>query len=198
MAKGKSLPGLQGFYFAENRNAMTLNFFLRLLLFSAGLAFVSCQSASPEKTFDVAVLNSNMIVGFANKGLWQQLESPSVKMGKNKDEIIPMKRQEVIDDKIKFTEENLEKLKGLGQTDDTKDIIQAALALHNFILPVYKAEYTQLAKAFDSGTSKEELEQQGQAIHDKYFPQFETLYKQLISSGKAYAAKHHIQVNWAM
>lgn len=176
---------------------MITNFF-RILLFAAFLSFASCQSATPEKSFDVAVLNSNLNVGFANDGLWRELESPSAIMGKSKDEIIPMKREAVIADKIKFTEENLEKLKSLGQTDDTKDIVQASLALHNFILPVYKTEYTQLAKAFDGGASKEALTQQGQAIHDKYFPQFETLYKQLLSSGKAYAEKHHIQVRWAM
>lgn len=121
-----------------------------------------------------------------------------MKMGKTKDEVLPMQRSEVIDDKIKFTEENLNKLQSLSQNGDNKDIVQASLALHQYILPVYKTEYTQLAKAFDGGASKEQAAQQAQAIHDKYYPKFETLYNQLIGCGKAYAEKHHIDVRWAM
>jgi hypothetical protein len=166
-----------------------------LLLVCAAL--FSCQSATPEKCFDVAVLNSNMVVGFANDGLWRQLESPSMKMGKTKDEIVPMPRADVISDKIKFSEETLDKVKSLSQNEDNKDIIQASLAMHQYILPVYKREYTQLAKSFDGGAPKEKTIEQAQAIHDKYFTNFETLYNTLISSGKLYAAKHHIDVKWA-
>lgn len=167
-----------------------------MLLFC--ITFFSCQPATPEKCFDVAVLNSNMYVGFADDGLWRQLESPSVKMGKTKDEVVPMQRIEVINDKIKFTEETLEKLQSLSQSDDNKYIIQASLALHQYILPVYKTEYMQLAKAFDAGVSKEQVALQAQAIHDKYYPKFATLYDEVITSGKLYADKHHIQVQWAM
>lgn len=170
-------------------------FFYALLLLSC-LALFSCGTATPEKCFDVAVLNSNMLAGFANDGLWRELESPSVKMGKTKDEILPMKRSEVIDSKIKFAEENLDKLNGLGQTDDNRDIIQASQALYQFILPVYKAEYTQLARTLDNGASKDQASQEAKAINDKYFARFESLYNALIGKGKLYAEKHHINVNW--
>lgn len=177
---------------------MTASTFLRCLVTFFCVALLSCQAATPEKCFDVAVLNSNMLAGFADNGLRRQLESPSMKMGKTKDEVLSIKRTEVIDDKIKFTEENLAKLKSFSQNDDNKDIVQASLALHQYILPVYKTEYTQLAKSFDGGASKEQATQQAQAIHDKYFPKFETLYNRLIAYGKVYAEKHHIDVRWAM
>lgn len=177
---------------------MTTASFLRMSLFLACFAFTSCQTATPEKSFDVAVLNSNMLVGFANDGFWRELESPSVKMGKSKDEIIPMQRSEVIDAKVKFVEENLDKLKTLGQTDDNKEIVQASLALYQFVLPVYKNEYAQVAKALDGGASKETAAQEATAIHDKYAAKFESLYNALINNGKLYAEKHHIDVKWAM
>lgn len=41
---------------------------------------MGCNSVTPEKCFDIAVLNSNMLVGFANEGQIRELESPSVKM----------------------------------------------------------------------------------------------------------------------
>ncbi|RYZ29148.1 MAG: hypothetical protein EOO10_07230 [Chitinophagaceae bacterium] len=174
---------------------MKKHFALVLCCFAGFMFLTSCNN-NPEKKFDVAVLNSNMLVGFANNGLDRELESPSAKMGKTKDEILTMQRGEVIDAKIKFVEDNYEKLKEFSQDDDAKDIVQKSLSLHELILPVYKNEYTQLAKLYDSNAPKEEIEKLRQSIHDQYFPKFETLYKELIASGKVYAKAHKIDVHW--
>ena len=168
-----------------------------LCFFAGVISLTSCNSASPKENFEVAVLNSNMLVGFANNRMERELESPSIKMGKAKDEIVTMKRSEVVDEKIKFVEENYKKLKGFGQDGDAKDIIQKSLSLHEFILPVYRSEYTQLARLYDSNAPKEEIEKLQQLIHDQYSSKFESLYNQLISSGKVYAKAHNIEVHWA-
>lgn len=179
-------------------NHMLSSLLGRLCTLALLMAFAACNRPSTEKAFDVAVLNTNMIVGFANSGMERELESPSMKMGKTKDEVIQMKREEVVAAKLKFVEENYEKLKGFSQTDDTKNIIQQSLALHEFMLPVYKNEYTKLATLYDSGAPKEAIDNLKQSIQEKYFPTFEKLYGQLISSGKLYAKQHNIDVRWAM
>ena len=171
---------------------------LRLSILISCLSLAACNKPSPEKCFGIAVLNSNMLVGFANGGIERELESPSIKMGKSKDEFFPMKRREVISSKIQFVEENYEKLRGFEQTEETKDIIQHSIALHEFILPVYKSEYAQLAKLYDEDARKEEIQKMVQAIHDKYHDKFEELYNKLISSGKNYAKANDIKVNWGM
>ena len=159
--------------------------------------FIACNTAAPERYFDLAVLNSNMMMGFANGGLQRELDQPSVKMSEtNKDQVVPMKRKEIIDGKIKYLEEELGKLKQLKQTDDAKDIMQASLALNEYILPVYKTEYLQLAKLYDDGASKEEIQSFSKAIHDKYYSRFDELYNKLITAGKTYAERHNIKVNW--
>ncbi len=168
-----------------------LQFLLASLLFSA------C-TATPEKYFDMAVLNSNRIVGFASEGQARDLESPSVKMGKDKNDILVMERKEVITDKIQFVEEALGNLRDMKQTDDNKEIMQASIALYEFILPVYKNEYMELARSYDEADPKEQIEKQTQSIHDKYFEQFELLYHKLIGHGQVYAQKHKIEVHWNM
>src|SRR5215204_5819434 len=169
-------------------SAFVLYFFASLVVLS------SCNNSSPRESFELAVLNSNLLVGFASRGMEMALESPSVKMGKTKDEVLPMHRNEVVDDKVKFVEENYEKLKGLDQSGDAKDIVQHSMSLHEFILPVYKNEYAKLAKLYDGNAPKEEIGKVNKSIHDQYFPKFETLYNQLISSGKVYAKAHNIEV----
>jgi len=169
---------------------------LRFIAIGLVAVFLSCNRPTPEKAFDVAVLNSNMIVGFANTGMERELQSPSAKMGATKDEIVTMKRSEVVESKLKFLEENYEKLKDFAQTDDTKEIIRKSLALHEMIIPVYKNEYMQLAKLYDSNASESEIEKLSKSIRDKYFLKFESAYNQLISSGKSYAKEHSIEVRW--
>jgi len=185
-----------GCYFYIKIHCMKKNLFLVTFIFCYGL-FTACNTATPQDYFDIAILNSNMMHGFANRIQQSELESPSVKMvDGSKDKFEPMKRKEVIESKIQFIEESLEKVKRLEETEDTKDILQASLALYNYVLPVYKNEYQQLAKLYDDGAPKEQIDLMEHSIEEKYYPKFEELYNGLAAAGKPYAERHNIKVNW--
>ena len=171
---------------------------LRLFLCAAFCCvLVSCEDASPRTCFDRAVLNCNMIADFASKGLQRQLDSPSVKLTDVKTGAsAPMMRKEIIDGKITFIEESLAKVRKLRQTDDAKDIVQASIALHEYVLPVYRNEYRQLAKLYDDGAPKEQIEALASAISKKHGPEAAALFDRLTTAGKAYAARHEINVKW--
>lgn len=172
---------------------------LQVVIICCSWLLTACNAAAPEKYFDLAVLNCNMMVGFAGEGLSMELDQPSLKMvNGDKDHPVPMKRKEVIDNKIQFFELNLGKLKQLKETDDTKDMLQASVALYDYVLPVCKTEYQQLAKLYDEGAAKEEIHSYAQAIHDKYDTGFDELFNKLTTTGKSYAAKHNIKVNWGV
>ena len=167
----------------------------RLFSFTCCLLLVSCEMATPENYFDRAVLNCNIMHGFAGSGLRRQLESPSVKLGKN-GQTVPMARKEVIDNAITSLETNFEKVKKLKETDDTRDILQASVALYEYVLPVYKTEYQQLAKLYDEVAPQEQIDALAQAIETKYGPGFAKLFDRLTAAGKPYAARYGIKVNW--
>src|SRR5690242_10566717 len=129
---------------------------LRLFSIACCFVLVSCEMATPENYFDRAVLNCNLMHGFAGSGLRRQLESPSVKLAESGNgETVPMKRKEVIDSAITSLETNFEKVKKLKETDDARDILKASIALYEYVLPVYKTEYQQLAKLYDEGAPRE-------------------------------------------
>jgi hypothetical protein len=160
------------------------------------LLLVSC-TATPETYFGEAVLTSNTLVGFANNGLQRELDQPSVKMvNGDVNNPVPMKRKEVIDGKIEYMEEQLGKIKKLKKTDDTKELLETSINLYEYVFPVYKNEYQQLAKLYDDAAPNEQIQSATQSIHDKYYPRFDELYNKLIAIGKLYAAKHDIKVNW--
>ncbi|PZR27649.1 MAG: hypothetical protein DI535_09510 [Citrobacter freundii] len=169
-----------------------------LTIFCCLHLLISCEQAGPEKYFSITVLNSNMIVGFANEGFLRELNQPSVTLVEGtRDQTRPMKRRDVVNDRIRFVEGNLKKLRELKETTDTKEILQASIRLHEFILPVYKTEYQQLADMYDDGAPADKIRNSADAIHDKYSAGFEERYNILINSGKMFASKYKIPVNWA-
>jgi hypothetical protein len=171
--------------------------FLRLLPCAAFCCMLVSCSEAPKTCFERAVLNCNLIHGFAGKGLLMELESPSVKLTDAKTgATAPMKRKEIIDGKIAFIEQSLEKVRQLKQNDDTREVVQASIALHEYVLPVYKNEYQQLAKLYDDGAPKPQTDALASAITAKYRAGFDKLFDRLTAAGKPFAARHDIKVAW--
>jgi len=169
----------------------------RLLLCVAFIILLPSCGDSPRICFDRAVLNCNMIQDFAGEGMERQLKAPSVKLTDAKTGAsAPMTRKEVMDDKIAFTEQSLAKVRQLGQTDDNREMVQASIALYEYVLPVYRDDYQRLAKLYDDSASKGAIEQLSSSIATKYRAQFRALSDRLTAAGKAYATRHEIQVVW--
>ncbi|RYY72231.1 MAG: hypothetical protein EOO13_00260 [Chitinophagaceae bacterium] len=157
--------------------------------------FTSC-TPSPEKYFDVAVLNSNMLVGFANRSLSREMEMPTARMNTD-GKTTAMSRKAVIEDKIVFSKKVLSDIKGLPKSSDANEIISSALKLYGFVIPAYEGDYLKLAEMYDNGAAAEEIRSFDDRLKDKYSGQFQVLFNDLISKGKLYAARHKIEVNWA-
>lgn len=172
----------------------TLSFTAYLLIFC--MLFTSCGTETPEKTFGIAVLNSNALSGFANNGMLRQIETPSEKLVEGSSETVPMKSREIVNSKIDFAETSLKSIKDLKVTEDNKEIINASVALYEYVIPVYKNEYLQLAELYDTGAPKDKINIISESINNKYSSRYQELYKNLINSGKKYAEKHNIKVNW--
>ena len=154
-----------------------------------------CERTTPEQYFARAALGSNLLFGFAGPVLHRELASPSVKLTDAKTgATATMKRAEVIKIKLDAVQGNFEKVKALKRTDETREMIEASLALHEFVLPVYRNEYKELAELHDSGAAPERIASLQKAIVDKYAARFQSLHGNLIAAGKNYAAKHSIKV----
>jgi hypothetical protein len=157
---------------------------------------IACNSTTPEKAFGIAALNCNLLYGFAGSyELKRDLGTPQEKLVDEKTmKMAPVTRAEVIKEKLTGVEENYEKVKGLSITDDNKEMLNASTALYEYVLPVYKKEYTELAALYDAGATADKIEAMQKSITEKYEAKFLALYNAAWEAGKAYAAKHGIQV----
>src|ERR1700758_5480859 len=168
-----------------------------VIAFAVGLLLTSCNNATPKNYFDEAVLNVNLITPFGGQAALQSLAHPSVKLVPGtKDQTTPMTRKEIVEDQIQRVEGNLTKIKALPDSEETREMVQTSIKLHEFVLPVYRTEYRELAKLYDEGGSQQERVAKAQEIDNKYSRSYQTLFNRLIELGKAYAAKHNIKVEW--
>jgi len=160
------------------------------------MVLIACNTGTPENNFSIAVLNSNMFAGFGGNMQLRELESPSAKLNEKDGTTQTMTRKEVLDNKIQYIEESYDKVKNLKINDDNKEIVTSSLELYEYILPVYKNEYTKLAQMYDGNAPQEQIQAMAQSINQKYYPGFKEKYDKLISNGKRYAEKHSIKVHW--
>ena len=168
-----------------------------LIVLVVGPLLSSCNNATPENYFDEAVLNVNLITPFGGQAALYSMAHPSVKLVPGtKDQTAPMTRKEIVEDQIQRVEQNLTKIKALPDSEETRDIVQTSIKLHEFVLPVYKTEYRELAKLYDEGGSQQDRISKAQEIDTKYLAAYKALFSRLVELGKAYAEKHHIKVEW--
>lgn len=165
-----------------------------ILLVLVCLILFSC-STSPQEYFGQAALNCNMLYGFAGYELKRDLATPAEKLVDEKTlATAPMKRAEVVQQKLEMVESNFKKVKNLSATDDTKELLHASTALYEYVLPVYKNEYHQLAALYDEGTATDKIAAMEKSINEKYEAKFLELYNAVWAAGKAYATKNGIKV----
>lgn len=157
---------------------------------------ISCNQPSPEKYFEVAVLNSNMLTGFAHSTSFREFESPSVKLVEGKNETAVMTRNEIVTAKLAFCTEMLQQLNELDVTEDTKAMLETSKSLYQYVQAIYKNEYAALARLYDTGAATEHIELTTTAIHEQYYAGFDKIYSELIRLGKIYASRHNIKVSW--
>lgn len=164
-------------------------------MFALCLLLASCGGPSPETYFGKAALNANMLYGFAGNGMQREFASPSEKLVDEKTmATAPMKREEVLQEKINAVEAAYQKIKGLPDDEAAKEMLAASKALFGFVLPVYQKEYRELAALYDKGAGPEKITAFEKSISDTYEARFNELYDALGTAGKAYAGRHGIKV----
>lgn len=164
------------------------------------LIFSVLQSCSetPDKFFGVAILNTNTISDFGTPRLAKQLndntiEYPDIPSSKKKGDEASI----VIQNKILYLEKVLKDLNALStNTDDREEIKKQAIALYEFVLPVYKNEYTAYAKLCDTKAPQQQKDEIITSIEKKYNVEFERRLMSLTALGKEFATENNLNVKW--
>lgn len=166
------------------------------LLLTGSVLFTSC-AVDPQKFFDVVVLNSNNFREFGTARFGKRISETTVDYDtknpakKNGDEAVKYVELQTL-----ILEQGLKKVQDMPDNESTKELKEEAIALYNYILPVYKNEYTAFAKLCDAKATKEEQDAILITIDQKYNPEFEHKFDVFLKKGKEFAEKHKLNVKW--
>lgn len=173
--------------------------FLSTLAVAASLTFTlqSC-SEDPDKFFGVAVLNTNTISDFGTPNLANHINDETKEFAD-----IPSSKKkgdegvQYVARNLSYMEKSLKDIKALSESGDQRKEIKAqSIALYEYVIPVYKNEYTAYAKLCDTKAPQEQKDEIIKSIAQKYNAEFERKYGQLLESGKTFADKNGLNVDW--
>ncbi|MCC9062353.1 hypothetical protein [Flavobacterium piscisymbiosum] len=170
----------------------TLNNSIILVLIVTSLFLTSCTNLSPEKTFEVAALNSNLLSRFGSKDINFKLESEPQIYDETQKKMIPSSYYDYFKFDITNLETQFKKIKEVKEDDDNRELLQASKDLFSYAITKEKEGYLPIAKMKDEKASPEQIEKAIADFDASTQSEIDNKFTKLMNVAKAYVAKHNI------
>jgi hypothetical protein len=170
----------------------TLNNSFILVLIAASLVLTSCTNLSPEKTFEIAALNSNLLSRFGSKDINFKLASEPQIYDEAQKKMIPSSYYDYFKFDIANLETQLKNIKDIKEDDDNRELLQASKDLFSYAIAKEKEGYLPIAKMKDEKASPEQIEKAIADFDVSTQNDIEAKFTKLMNAAKAYVEKHNI------
>lgn len=171
---------------------------LLILLITGSLVSASCSNFSPEKTFDIAVLNSNLLSRFGSKEINEKLQSEAQVYDESQKKMIPSSYQDAFKYDISNLEIRLKSISEITEDEDNKELLQASKDLFSYVIAKQKEGYLPIAKMKDEKASPEQIEKAIADFDASTQTEVDAKFTKLMTVGKAYAEKHNIDAKFGI
>lgn len=168
------------------------NSIILLVLIVTSIFLTSCTNLSPEKTFEVAALNSNLLSRFGSKDINFKLESEPQIYDETQKKMIPSSYYDYFKFDITNLETQFKKIKEIKEDDDNRELLQASKDLFSYAITKEKEGYLPIAKMKDEKASPEQIEKAIADFDAATQSEIDTKFTKLMNVAKAYVAKHNI------
>ena len=168
------------------------NSIILLVLIVTSIFLTSCTNLSPEKTFEVAALNSNLLSRFGSKDINFKLESEPQIYDETQKKMIPSSYYDYFKFDISNLETQFKKIKEIKEDDDNRELLQASKDLFSYAITKEKEGYLPIAKMKDEKASPEQIEKAIADFDASTQSEIDTKFTKLMNVAKAYVAKHNI------
>ena len=166
-----------------------------LLFLPLSLLF-SCNMVTPEKAFDVAVLNTNTITSFGGREIYDWLQSPPMAYDAKSKQMVASSYVDCVKFKFSYAEKALKDIQELPVTEETKPMIEASKDLFAYAVDKEEKGYVAIAKMKDDHAPDDQIAAAAADFTDKYRAEFQQKYDKLVEIGKGFAAKHDIKATF--
>ncbi len=165
---------------------------LFLVLISTSLTFTSCNNLSPEKTFEVAALNSNLLSRFGSKEISEKLQSEAQVYDESQKKMVPSSYQDAFKYDITNLETRFQTIKDIPEDDDNKELLQASKDLFSYAIAKQKEGYLPIAKLKDEKASPEQIQKAIADFDASTQSEIDAKFTKLMNVAQAYVNKHNI------
>ena len=171
---------------------------LLLLLIATSLISTSCNNLSPEKTFEIAALNSNLLSRFGSKEINEKLQSEAQVYDESQKKMIPSSYQDAFKYDISNLEIRLKSISEIPEDEDNKEILQTSKDLFSYVIAKQKEGYLPIAKMKDEKAPDEQIQKAMSDFDASTQTEADAKFTKLMNAGKAYAEKHHIDAKFGI
>jgi hypothetical protein len=171
---------------------------LFLVLIATSLTFTSCTNLSPQKTFEISVLNSNLLSRFGSKEINEKLQSEAQVYDESQKKMIPSSYYDAFKYDITNLETRFQDIKDIPEDEDNKELLQASKDLFSYVITKQKEGYLPIAKMKDEKASPEQIEKAIADFDASTQTEADTKFTKLMNAGKAYAEKHNIDAKFGI
>jgi len=168
------------------------NSIILLVLIAASIFSTSCTNLSPEKTFEIAALNSNLLSRFGSKDINFKLESEPHIYDETQKKMIPSSYYDYFKFDITNLETQFKKIKEIKEDDDNRELLQTSKDLFSYAITKEKEGYLPIAKMKDEKASPEQIEKAIADFDASTQNDIEVKFTKLMNVAKAYVEKHNI------
>lgn len=170
----------------------TLNKSIAFVLIAVSLIATSCTNLSPEKTFEIAALNSNLLSRFGSKDINFKLESEPQIYDESQKKMIPSSYYNYFKFDIANLETQFKKIQEIEEDDDNKELLQASKDLFSYAIAKQKEGYLPIAKMKDEKASSEQIEKAIADFDASTQKDIDAKFTKLMNAAQAYVHKHNI------
>lgn len=163
-----------------------------LFLVLIAIVSSSCNNLSPEKTFEIAGLNSNLLSRFGGKEINEKLQSEPQVYDESQKKMIPSTYYDAFKYDISNLEARFQTIKDIAEDDDNKEFLQASKDLFTYAIAKQKEGYLPIAKMKDEKASPEQIEKAIADFDSSTQNDIDAKFAKLMNTAKAYVEKHNI------
>jgi len=167
-------------------------------IFLAGmvLSLAACNTATPEQSFDVAVLNANTLSRFGGKEIYEMLQETPQAYDEKSKAMVQSSYVDHVKFRIAYSEKAYNDVQALAETEETKPMIEASKDLFGYTIDKEKNGYLSIAAMKDAHVSDDSIKLAAVKFNELYEDAFGKKYDKLMELGKTFADKHHIKVEF--
>lgn len=169
------------------------------ILIVVSLISTSCTKLSPEKTFEIAALNSNLLSDFGSREINRQLQQDPQIYDEVTKKMKTSSYYDYFNYKItNYLETRYENIKNIEENDDNKELLTASKDLFSYAIAKEKEGYLPIAKIKDEKASSEQIQKAIVDFDASTQTEIAAKFAKLMDVAKAYADKHNINAKFGI